>query len=67
MIRSITLRKAAKGGGFKSISHKVDDKEAQDMHPGMALHLSISSPEGVQTITLPAYKLADMIEELSSK
>lgn len=67
MIRSITLRKADKKGGFKSKSFKIDDKEVHAMNPGMVLSVAISSEGGVQTITLPAYKLADMIEEVSAK
>ena len=67
MIRSITLRKADKKGGFKSKSFKIDDKEVHALHNGMALSVTISSEEGAQTITLPAYKLLDMIEEVSAK
>jgi hypothetical protein len=67
MIRSITLRKADKKGGFKSKSFKISDKEVHALHSGMTLSVAISSEEGVQTITLPAYKLLDMIEEVSAK
>jgi len=67
VIRSITLRKADKKGGFKSKSFKISDKEVHALHSGMTLSVTISSEEGVQTITLPAYKLLDMIEEVSAK
>jgi hypothetical protein len=67
MIRSITLRKADKKGGFKSKSFKIDDKEVHALHSGMTLSATITSEEGSQTITLPAYKLLDMIEEVSAK
>ena len=66
MIRSITLRKADKKGGFKSKSFKIDDKEVHALHNGMALSVTIASEEGSQTITLPAYKLFDMLEEVSA-
>jgi hypothetical protein len=66
MIRSITLRKADKKGGFKSKSFKIDDKEVHTLHSGMTVTLTVMSPEGAQSITLPAYKLVDMIEEVSA-
>jgi hypothetical protein len=32
----------------------------------MTVTLTVMSPEGAQSITLPAYKLVDMIEEVSA-
>lgn len=63
MQRKITLTRRG-NGNLKSMAFAIDDHESAQMQDNMCVSIAINSPEGVQTIRMPRYKLQDMLEQL---
>lgn len=53
--------------GSKSMSFVVDDREGAQLADNLCVNITIQSDTGQETIRMPRYKLADMLEQLYSK